>query len=64
MIFHIGPEMVECLMRRANSTNPKRDSPEKQSQANSRGESRLQSPRVARKLWIVGTLASALRWLL
>ena len=64
MIFHIGPEMVECLMRKANSTETKRDSPEKQSQVKRGGEIRLRGSRVARKRWSVETLASALRWLL
>jgi hypothetical protein len=63
VIFHIGPEMVECLMRRANYAETKRNSPEKQPQVKSSGESRLQSPHVARKRWAVETLASALRWL-
>jgi hypothetical protein len=67
MIFHIGPEIVECLMRKANSAETKRVCPEEQPQVKSSGENRLQGPRVARKLWIVDRLASALllalRWL-
>jgi hypothetical protein len=64
VIFHIGPEIVDCLMRKRNSAETVRDSPEQQSQLESRGGSRLQGSRIARLPWIVGTLASALRRLL
>jgi hypothetical protein len=63
-MFHIGYEMVECLMRKANSAESKQDLPKRRSQVNRSCESRSQSPRVARKVWILDTLASALRWLL
>jgi hypothetical protein len=67
-MFHIGPEMVECLMRRSNSAKTKQDCPEKQSRRNSSSESHLQGSRIARKRWSYDTLASALtlvlRWLL
>jgi hypothetical protein len=68
VIFHIGPEMVECLMRKRNSPETKRDSPKKQTQVKNRGESGLPGPRVARKRWCGAALAAALflalRWLL
>lgn len=63
-MFHIGHEMVECLMRKANSAESKQGLPKRRSQVNRSRESRSQSPRVARKVWILDTLASALRWLL
>jgi hypothetical protein len=59
MIFHIGHEMVECLMRKPNSAETRPDCPEKQSQPKSSGESRLQGPRAARGKWRINTLASA-----
>ena len=66
--FHIGPEMVECLMRRSNSAKTKQNCPEKQLRVNDSSESRLKGPRVARKRWSVDKLASALflalRWIL
>jgi hypothetical protein len=66
--FHIGHEMVECLMRRSNSAKTKQDCPEKQSRVNSSTENRLQGSRVARKGWSVDKLCSALflalRWIL
>jgi hypothetical protein len=68
LIFHIGPEIVDCLMRKSNSAETNRDCPEEQSRVKSSGESRLQGPRVARKRWSLDRLASALflalRWLL
>jgi hypothetical protein len=60
LIFHIGHEMVECLMRKANSADTKRESPEQQTQVKSSGESGLEGPRVARRRWTIDTLASAL----
>jgi hypothetical protein len=66
--FHIGHEMVECLMRRSNSTKTKQDCAEKQSRVSSSTESRLQGSRVARKRWsldkLVSALFIALRWIL
>jgi hypothetical protein len=58
--FHIGHEMVECLMRRSNSAKAKQDCPEKQSRVNSGAESHPQGSRIARKPWSVDKLASAL----
>jgi hypothetical protein len=52
-------------MRKRNSAETKQDSPEKQSQVKSSGESRLPGPRVARRLkTLASALVLALRWLL
>jgi hypothetical protein len=68
LIFHIGHEMVECLMRKPDSSETRQDSLREQSQAKSSGESRSQESRVARQPRIVDmltpTLFRVLRWLL
>ena len=67
LIFHIGHEMVECLMRKPDSSETRQDCPRGQSQAKSSGEIRSQESRAARLPRIVDKLASTLflvlRWL-
>jgi hypothetical protein len=67
LIFHIGPEMVECLMRKANSAETKREPQAKPSRIKKSGEIRLQGAGGTRKPRIVDRLASALflalRWI-
>lgn len=66
-MFHIGHEMVECLIRKRNSTETKRKCLEKQPRSKSSGESHLQRPRRAVDMLRSDTVASALlvalRWL-
>lgn len=72
MIFHIGPEIVECLMRKSNSSETKRECPhtqiDTQIAARKTRETRLQRSPAARTRWSVDKVASALllalRWLL
>ena len=62
-MFHIGHEMVECLMRTPNPVETKSDSPKEQTL-----ESRVQHSPVRRHWWIVDTVVwpffLSLRWLL
>ena len=68
LIFHIGPEIVECLMRKPNPAESKQKDLEKCGRVKSSGESHSPVSRVARDPWSAETLASvlllALRWLL
>jgi hypothetical protein len=61
--FHIGHEMVKCLMREPNSVEAKRNSSKEPFL-----ESRLQCSPIGRHWWIVDTVAwaffLAVRWLL
>jgi hypothetical protein len=66
-MFHIGHEMAECLMRKPNSTETKRECLEEHPRPESSGESHLQRSRGAVDMLSGGTVASALlvalRWL-
>ena len=66
-MFHIGHEMAECLMRKANSTGTKRECLEGHPRPKSSGESHLQRSRGPLDLLRSDTVASAilvaLRWL-
>lgn len=67
LMFHIGHEMVECLMRKPNPTEKKRECLEGHLRPKSSGERHLRVARGALDLLIGDTVASALlvalRWL-
>ena len=66
-MFHIGHEMVECLMRKPNSTETKRKCSEQRPRRKNSGESHLPRSREAvdmlRSDIVASALLVALRWL-
>jgi hypothetical protein len=60
MMFHIGHEMAECLMRKPNSTRTKRQRLEGRPRPESGTESHLQRSRGTLDLLRSGSVASAL----
>jgi hypothetical protein len=68
LIFHIGPEMVECLMRKAQAAESKQDTPATHFRRKRRGKDVAKAGRITPYHRIVETVASALflilRWLL
>ena len=65
-MFHIGHEMVECLMGKPNSTETKRECLEQHPPPKNSGESHLQRSQEAVDMLRMDTVASsllvALRW--
>ena len=66
LIVHIGPEIVECLMRNANSAEITGDTPEEPSRVNGIRDGRLQRSLSGSTPWNADKLSTALflalRW--
>jgi hypothetical protein len=59
-MFHIGPEMVECLMRKAQAAESKEGVPKTDFQRESGDKQVARAGRAAPYVWTAETVASAL----